>query len=226
VATLSKIGSGRHITYFQPKEFLDETVAVLLGLHAGDGYISCGTWGLRCNIQDKNMAQRILQLIRDVLGVEPNVGIWNNAFEIRSGQRQVVEFFKNYGFINGKKAYSVQIPSQIISSDNPEIVKGFLRGIFSSDGSFSFQKRDHRPRIDLTIRSKFLRDQFIELANRMQFSFNECDPIRNEGGFTDNSNGKFFNANLTSEGAVIKWMRTVGTICDTHIKKYNSWKAS
>lgn len=226
MVTLSKIGSGRHITYSQPKEFLDETVAVLLGLHVGDGYMSCGTWGLRCNTQDRNMAQRILQLIRDILGVEPNVGIWNNAFEMRSGQKQVIEFFKIYGFIEGKKAHSVQIPSQILSSDNPEIVKGFLKGIFSSDGSFSFQKRNHRPRIDLTIRSKFLRDQFIELASRLNFSFNRCDPIRTENGFTINSTGRYFNANLTSQRAVLAWMDNVGTICDIHLKKYNYWKVS
>ena len=67
MVNLSKIGKGRHITYHQPKEVLDTDVAELLGLHAGDGYMSRGTWGIRCNLQDENMAQWIIHLARNVL---------------------------------------------------------------------------------------------------------------------------------------------------------------
>ena len=104
---LSKMGKGRHITYNPPKEFLDIEVAELLGLHAGDGYMSCGVWGIRCNLQDENMAQRIIHLARNVLGVEPCVRIREKTFEIRSGQRQTVHFFQKYGFNEAKKAYVV-----------------------------------------------------------------------------------------------------------------------
>jgi hypothetical protein len=105
------MGRGRHITYHPPKDVPDMDVAELLGLHAGDGYISCGVWGIRCNLQDENMAQRIIHLARNVLGVEPCVRIRENTFEIRSGQRQTIRFFRKYGFIEGKKPTSFKYPT-------------------------------------------------------------------------------------------------------------------
>ena len=158
MVNLSKMGRGRHTTYHPPKDVLDMNVAELLGLHAGDGYMSCGVWGIRCNLQDENMAQRIIHLARNVLGVELCVRTRENTYEIRSGQRQTIRFFRKYGFIEGKKAYVVQIPNQITRTNNSKIIEAFLRGLFSSDGSFSFQKRDYSPRIDLMVRSRSLRD--------------------------------------------------------------------
>jgi hypothetical protein len=221
---LSKMGRGRPITYHPPKEVLDTETAEFLGLHAGDGYLSCGVWGLRCNLQDENMAQRIIHLARNVLGVEPCVRVRENTYEIRNGQSQIIRFFRRYGFIEGRKAHVVQIPNQIICTNDPEIIKAFLRGLFSSDGSFSFQKRDHSPRIDLVVRSKLLRDQFVELSAKVGFSFNKSNVMRIEKGFTKKSTGAFFNANLTSRKDVVRWMVDIGTLCDTHIKKFEIWQ--
>jgi len=222
---LSKMGKGRHITYHLPKEVLDIEVAELLGLHAGDGYISCGVWGIRCNLQDENMAQRIIHLARNVLGVEPCVRIRENTFEIRSGQRQIVCFFRKYGFCEGRKAYVVQVPNQITYTNDLKIIAAFLRGLFSSDGSFSFQKRDYSPRIDLMVRSRLLRDQFVELAAKVGFSFNKSNAIRAKKGFTTKSAGAFFNANLTSRDEVQRWMTTVSTFCDSHIERFKHWQS-
>jgi len=225
MVNLSKIGKGRHITYHQPKEVLDIDVAELLGLHAGDGYMSRGTWGIRCNLQDGNMAQRIIRLARNVLGVEPCVGMRENTFEIRSGQKQVILFFRKHGFFEGKKAYVVQVPDQIIRTSDSMIIKAFLKGSFSSDGSFSFQKRDNSPRVDLVVRSRLLRNQFVDLALKIGFSFNKSDAVRVEKGFTTKSTGAFFNANLTSRDQVQKWMTIVSTICDSHIKRFKLWQS-
>jgi len=222
---LSKMGRGRHITYHPTKEVLDIEVAELLGLHAGDGYMSCGVWGIRCNLQDQNMAQRIIHLARNVLGVETCVRIRENTFEIRSGQRQTIRFFRKYGFTEGKKAYDVQIPNQIICTNDLKIIEAFLRGLFSSDGSFSFQKRDYAPRIDLAVRSRSLRDQFVELAAKVGFSFNKSDTIRVKKGFTTKSTGAFFNANLSSKDAALRWMTTIGTLCDAHTQKFKLWQS-
>lgn len=222
---LSKMGKGRHITYHPPKEVLDIEVAELLGLHAGDGYISCRVWGIRCNLQDENMAQRIIHLARNVLGVEPCVRIRENTFEIRSGQRQVIRFFRKYSINEGKKAYFIQIPDQITRTNDLKIIEAFLRGVFSSDGSFSFRKRDYSPRIDLMVRSRLLRDQFVELSANVGFSFNKSNAIRVEKGFTMKSTGAFFNANLTSRDDVLRWMATIGTLCDAHTEKFKLWRS-
>lgn len=226
MVNISKIGRGREITYRLPKEVLDADVAELLGIHAGDGYISCGVWGIRCNVQDAKMEQRILNLSRDVLGVEPCVSVRESTFEIRSGQKQAVRFFLNYGFISGKKAYTVRVPCRIMHASDAEIITAFLRGLFSSDGSFSFQKRDNSCRVDLSVRSKPLRDDFVKLSSKIGFSFHQCDANRVKKGFTAKSSGTFFNANLTSKKCVLDWMNRVGTLCDSHLRKFETWKVS
>jgi len=75
------------------------------------------------------------------------------------------------------------------------------------------------------IRSKMLRDQFVELAAKVGFSFNKSDAIRVKKGFTTKSTGAFFNANLTSRDNVLRWMTTIGTLCDAHTKKFKVWQS-
>ena len=47
------------------------------------------------------------------------------------------------------------------------------------------------------VRSRLLRDQFVELAAKVGFSFNKSDAIMVKKGFTMKSTGTFFSANLT-----------------------------
>ncbi|MGC9346133.1 MAG: hypothetical protein ACP5ER_05035, partial [Candidatus Bathyarchaeales archaeon] len=93
-----------------------------------------------CEKVESSMINWIIRLAREVLGVEPIIGEYKEGeIMIRSGQRQVLDFFRNYGLPQGRKAGRVQIPKQILESDNPAIAKAFLRGLFSTDGCFSFQ---------------------------------------------------------------------------------------
>jgi len=58
------------ITYRLPRERLDEDVALLLGLHVGDGWLS-DKWGIMCEKVEGSMIRWIIRLAREVLGVEP-----------------------------------------------------------------------------------------------------------------------------------------------------------
>jgi len=75
------------------------------------------------------------------------------------------------------------------------------------------------------VRSRLLRDQFVELSANVGFSFNKSNAIRVEKGFTMKSTGAFFNANLTSRDDVLRWMATIGTLCDTHTEKFKLWQS-
>jgi hypothetical protein len=81
------------ITYHSPRKRLDEDVALLLGLHVGDGWLS-DKWGIMCEKVEGSMINRIIRLAREVLGVEPIIGEYKEGeIMIRSGQRQVLGFF-------------------------------------------------------------------------------------------------------------------------------------
>ena len=108
----------RGVIYRQPRKELDEDVALLLGLHVGDGWLS-DKWGIACNQKDESMILRIIELVRDVLGVEPIKSCEckaGKAVMIRSGQPQVLAFFRNYGLPQGRKAGRVRVPKQILET--------------------------------------------------------------------------------------------------------------
>lgn len=63
--------SNGRIIYHPPLKELNEEVALLLGLHAGDGRLS-DKWGISCGQDDKEMLVKIIELSRNILGVEPN----------------------------------------------------------------------------------------------------------------------------------------------------------
>jgi len=209
------------IAYHQPRKELDEEVALLLGLHVGDGWLS-DKWGITCEPKDRAMIVKVTQLVRDVLGVEPIKPCKcasGKAIMIRSGQRQALDFFRNYGLPQGKKAGKVRVPQQIPESNNEAVVKAFLRGLFSTDGCFSFQV-DRGPRVEIQVRSEKLRDDFIHLAGRLCFTFRSYTYLPPRG----KNKAPLQVAYTTQTKQVVRWMEEIGSIKDSHIEHYHNWK--
>jgi len=200
---------------------LDENVALLLGLHAGDGWLS-DKWGIACEKKDKSMIRRVTQLVRDVLGVEPIKPCEcaaGKAIMIRSGQPQVFAFFRDYGLPQGRKAGKVRIPQQILESDNEAVIKAFLCGLFSTDGCFSFQI-DRGPRVEIQVKSEKLRDDFIRLAFQLGFSFRSYTYLPPRG----KNKAPLQVAYTTQTRQVVRWMEEIGSIKDSHVEQYHYWK--
>ena len=209
------------ITYRLPRKRLDEDVALLLGLHVGDGWLS-DKWGISCEKQDRSMILQVMGLVRDVLGVEPikpypHSG--RNEIMIRSGQRQVLDFFRNYGLPQGRKAGRVRVPKQILGSDDPAIIKAFLRGLFSTDGCFSFQN-SRGPRVEIQVKSQKLRDDFVYLAGQLGFSFRSYEYLPPRG----KNKAPLQVAYTTRTGQCVRWMEEIGSIKDSHVQRYRDWK--
>jgi hypothetical protein len=211
----------QRLIYHPPLKVLNEESALVLGLHAGDGWLS-DKWGISCGIEDKEMLAKIIDLVRNVLGVEPNRPIKcpsGGAVMIRSGQPQAMTFFQSYGFPQGRKAGVVGIPNQILESKDEVVMKAFLRGLFSTDGCFSFQV-NRGPRVEIQVKSKSLRDGFVCLANRLGFTFRTYEYLPPRG----KNKSPLQVAYTTRTQQVIRWMEEVGSIKDTHVNRYVKWK--
>ena len=122
------------------------------------------------------------------------------------------EYFKRC-FPVGKKSYTVRLPAEIMKSDDERIIRGSLRDLFSSDGSFSFRKKDLDSYLQFHSKNKELRDQFIELASRLGFDFRAYDPKHRDGVIRVADLGRKY---------VVGWMEQIGTTCDTHIKTFET----
>lgn len=211
----------RGVLYHQPKKELDEDVALLLGLHAGDGWLS-DKWGVTCGQDDKSMCLRVIELVRNVLGVEPVKPVKcpaGRAVMIRSGQPQALAFFRSYGFPQGRKAGTVGVPKQILESNDENVIKAFLRGLFSTDGCFSFQI-NKGPRVEIQVKSEKLRNEFAGLAGRLGFAFRAYAYLPPLG----KNKAPLQVAYTTQRKQAVRWMEEIGSIKDAHIKRYQNWK--
>ncbi len=211
----------QRIIYHLPLKELNEDAAILLGLHAGDGWLS-DKWGISCGLNDEEMLAKIIELVRNVLGVEPNTPVncpSGKAVMIRSGQPQALEFFRNYGFPQGRKAGKVTIPKQILESSDERIHRAFLCGLFSTDGCFSFQI-NRGPRVEIQVKSKDLRDGFTNLADKLEFKFRTYEYMPPNG----KNKSPLHVAYTTRSQQVIRWMEKIGSIKDAHKIRYNKWK--
>ena len=56
----------QRIIYHRLKELNEDAAALLLGLHAGDGWLS-DKWGISCGLNDEEMLAKIIELVKNVL---------------------------------------------------------------------------------------------------------------------------------------------------------------
>lgn len=202
-----------HPIYSLPRLGLDVDTALMLGLHAGDGWIS-GRWGISINSKDRNMVEDVIKLAKKVLGVEPGVSTnRDNTTTVWSYKKQVVEFFLRYGFPEGKKSAIVEVP-RVIYSSGPEIKIAFLKGLFSADGCF--YKEGRRGECRLEVASKSLRDGFVSLASEFGFEF-RCYTYFHHGG---HNKLPLHTAYLGKQPQVMRWMKEVGSLCDSHRRRF------
>jgi len=204
------------IVLHEPVNKLDAKCAELLAMHAGDGCLDVtGRWSFSSNKNDQTLVNHVANLIKDVIGVVPNINVNTNRIEIRSGHRQVFNYFSKF-FPIGNKTFNVNLPHEIMTSKDLDIKHCALKGLFSTDGSFSFKKNKGLfPRIEFRVKSKKLRDQFVTLAKDFNFKFN----------FNTQSERKgiIYTAYIEKINEVIRWMNEISSVCDTHIKNYNHW---
>jgi intein/homing endonuclease len=207
-----------HAILHEPKSGLDYEIALLLGLHAGDGHLS-DSWGISIGGDDSQMVEDVVSLAKSVLGIEPYIEVRRNHYLIvKSSKEQARAYFKRFGFTRGRKAGIVQVPEEIMRSENPEVWVGFLKGAFSSDGSFWFKGNSGQCRFEVS--SLRFRDGFIDLARRLGFEFRAYSYVHHGG-----HNKLPLNlAYLGAKDEVARWMERVGSISDTHLRRYRQWR--
>lgn len=138
---------------------------------------------------------------------------------VRFGRYFLERYLRDYGLPQGKKAGKVKIPNQILESKDEATVKAFLRGLFSTDGCFSFQV-GRGPRVEIQVKSVRLRDDFRQLVGRLGFSFRSYEYLPPRG----KNKAPLQVAYTTQAGQVVRWMEEIGSIKDSHIEQYHNWK--
>jgi intein/homing endonuclease len=127
---------------------LNNQLAEICGIHSGDGYLrgEGKRWELDIsgNVEEKNYYDYNVKLLfESFFKIKINCRIFNsrNTYGFVIRDREIIKFVHNLGFPYGNKSTTVKVPNFILNSNNKEIIKSFIRGLFDTDGCISFRKR-------------------------------------------------------------------------------------
>lgn len=159
---------------------VEKDFAELLGAFIGDGWIEkrgdalyiAGSY-----IDDKDYYDKVLAPIFSNIFtyVRPKYFPYWKVYGIATYKKNIINKAIDLGFQSGLKCLNVKIPSRIVHSENIEVLKSVVRGIFDTDGSFwcdksrspnsSSWKQTHNymPLIDITSCSEELMVQLITI---------------------------------------------------------------
>jgi hypothetical protein len=126
---------------------MNPEIAEICGIHAGDGYLrskkSRNEWDVSGSFEEREYYDtHVLPLVNTIFNLDlkgkyfPSRGTY--GFVIRN--KELVSYIHGVlGFPYGNKSTIVETPS-FVFGDN-QLMIGFLRGIFDTDGHFSCMKR-------------------------------------------------------------------------------------
>jgi len=158
--------------------------AEILGAFIGDGWIDQnkrGIYILGDIIEDQDYYDLFLVPFfnKNFGEIKPKHFASWKVYGIACYKKKVVERCVDLGFQIGKKALIARIPDSVLKSQDMNIIKAVLRGIFDTDGSFwceksrakttvSWKKYYHySPRCQITSCSKLLIEQIYYLMCKL-----------------------------------------------------------
>jgi signal recognition particle subunit SRP54 len=141
---------------------INSDFAEFLGYLMGDGHI--GKNYIQIVNEDKEIIERIILLSKQLFNISPEVKRdlrTNKMYSIRLSSKTLIEILKVFNLNPGKKGINLEIPVEILKSNN-EVIRNFIKAYFDCDGSPSKNSRQ----IELTSESKPLIYQMSSLLRR------------------------------------------------------------
>lgn len=174
---------------------IDEDLAEVIGMHLGDGCISCNKRYKEAYIggdltEEKDYHNNWVSFLYNKKIVIPLTGKKMRYKEYHSTgvygcymfDCRIVDFFNSLGIKSGSKI-NAKIPEEILKHN--ELAKRFLRGLFDTDGNIYFDRNrsakypiNNQPRIKMELVSKGLFDQVFTLLIKLGFHPGKVKPYK------------------------------------------------
>lgn len=228
---LSKLAHRRNLLGRQKVKYSFETfqlntqICEVIGAFIGDGCFNCYKNKVY-HIEFAGDSRKDLQYYQDIIipaikAVMPKVKphIYKvrdrNSIRIVFYSKEFFYFLKEvFGFIPGKKTYTVSIPNKIISA-NDLFIRSTIRGIFDTDGCVFFDKRkaykSYYPRVTLHTKSGALHQQ---LQNYLSKEFSLYSKF--------NQKKQVYVIEVYGKEQFKKWMSLVGFSNRRHLERIAS----
>jgi len=195
----------------------------LIGVFIGDGF--AGKYSRARIIQftghPKDDAEfylkRIVPLIKKIFNVNPHIKIRGGGLRVTCYSKSMYEFFtKSLGLPSGEKSSIIKIP--IVFFKKKHIIKAVIRGIFDTDGSIVWDKREvykkPYPRLCITTVSKELARQLKFLLKKLGFRVCLREVKRRKEFYK-----KAFYIELYGFEQLRRWYKKIGFSNPKHIRR-------
>jgi signal recognition particle subunit SRP54 len=157
--------------------YINSDFAEFIGYLMGDGHISKRY--LEIVNEDEEIIKRVTFLSKQLFNLIPKIKKdlrTNKMYALRLSSRTLVELFRVFNLKAGKKGTNLEIPEEILKSDN-EVVRSFIKAYFDCDGSPYKNSRQ----IELTSESKTLIQQMSFLLKRFSiFNSISCKKVKSK----------------------------------------------
>jgi len=129
---------------------LTKDLAWWVGVVKGDGNVNSKNGFIRLGVREREFRDKWASVGRLLFGIEPKVRDFikdkKPFYQAQFNSIKLVEYLKeNFGFFG---RYIWNIPNKV-KSNKPDILFGFLRGLFDSEGSMKFYGRERGTVISL-----------------------------------------------------------------------------
>jgi intein/homing endonuclease len=158
-------------------------LAEICGIHAGDGYLrndgKRAELDISGNTEEKEYYDKhVIPLFNRTFKIKIKGRFFysRNTYGFVIRNKNIVKILNEIGFPYGKKTYTVKIPSIITKSNDTNLFKRFLRGLFDTDGCLTFDKEHKKihyyPRIIIPTTSFSLFKGICFLLNKIEIPYN------------------------------------------------------
>ena len=207
---------------------LTPSLSTLLGIHAGDGSLSGGKnrtqWRAHFHKNELKLAEHVIDSLKNLFSVNAKLYLRGNEFTVSCWNKQLLITLLKYGFKNGRKAHTVGVPTEILTSADPSIMRAFLCGLLAADGSVYIRKpKRKRPFLsaEFCTVSCRLAEGVAELLSKLGYHF----LITKDN--SKNSYGKSPRLRICVCGgrvAMIKFLTDIRMINPTHCQRFEEFR--
>lgn len=143
-----------------------------IGIHLGDGCMSLNRnyFSVKTNkTEEKYVTDFLFPLYKQLYNLDLKLMRLKSVSGFESYSQALCEFKnKALGIPYGEKVERIEVPKLILDTQDKEIYRAFIRGLFDTDGCVCIVKKDY-PVISITINSKRLIEKTAEMLRLMGF---------------------------------------------------------
>ena len=212
-------------------------LAEICGIHTGDGYLRNDgkrrELDISGNVEEKPYYDHhVIPLFQEIFNIKIQGKFFpsRNTYGFVIRDRKIIEFMNILGFPFGKKTSIVEVPKVILNTNDKIIKSRFLRGLFDTDGSLTFDRRHkgkyiefkrkyhYYPRIILSTVSEKLNKQSSLLLKDLDIhhTLQTCEP--------KSASNTRYRIWVLGKTQLQNWMKVVGIKNISKLTRYYIWK--